>query len=207
MSINIPSDTLFEILLHTDPQTLIASCQTNKSIANICNDEHFWVNKILVDFEKIAHRWRSDKIKKIVHNGDVLISNKPTSINFKRFYFDLINDHIRPILITNRTKELELPPFLLIRDANSINSIIKTLNIQEYSENISLTLIDIDHQIRADVVVRMNSTIELNEMSDQYGNYWDMLTEIVIANQTFAQLDLGYIRRLLSGQRIRLKYV
>lgn len=205
MNINLPRDILYEILLHTEPKTLISSCATNKSIANICNDENFWTNKIQVDFELISNYWRSDTLTKLLPNGSILIQNKPRSISFKRFYFDLLNDHLRPIVVTSTLDQLDLPSFIWVRDIDSINSIIAQLNLDQ---SLILMLLNLGRMFYFDTVAHIDDNERLNSISANNSTFWNLLTEIEITDTVNIHIPRNFfhLNHLLNTARVRMTY-
>ncbi|HSW76867.1 MAG TPA: hypothetical protein VLG50_07465 [Candidatus Saccharimonadales bacterium] len=50
----LPKDAMFQVLLHSNMNTIMSLCQTDKTINTICKDQYFWQQKILIDYPNLA---------------------------------------------------------------------------------------------------------------------------------------------------------
>lgn len=62
----------FEILMRLPFNDLVNVCATNKSLMNICNDDYFWKQKILYDYDQ------------------EILEDKPLDLNHQEYYIELI---------------------------------------------------------------------------------------------------------------------
>ncbi len=76
MSICLPSDVLFELLLKITFPTLAHLCSSNKEINKICNDEYFWQLKTQQDYPN---------------------KSLPPQLTWKQYYLALVQHKIREI--------------------------------------------------------------------------------------------------------------
>jgi len=50
METTLPNDVIFTVLLESDYNTILNLCQTSIAINKICQNDHFWYQKLNKDF-------------------------------------------------------------------------------------------------------------------------------------------------------------
>ena len=75
----LPRDLLFDLLLHLKNTNLLNLCNTNKRLAQFCDEsnDYFWQQKVLLDYSDIPP--------------------KPNNISWKRYYVQLGTNHLKRI--------------------------------------------------------------------------------------------------------------
>ncbi len=181
--LSLPSDTLFEILLRVDHKTLILLCQVNKHITNICSTENFWKQKLIFDFDQIKH------LQRVGYDLDFVMKSKPSSIPFRKFYFNLITDRMHLIKIDFSAIQLA-PEILWIFASNSYNDIERMVK-KTVQDPFANSLIPILFEIKfTDGETRLKfgglyANVALKELVNTHGtSLWDRLTDIIVQTRS-----------------------
>lgn len=68
---NLPTETLTEVLISSDIDTLSSLCLTNNNLSAICNDDYIWKKKLEQEYSNISYKdiyLTLNSISKLFHN-------------------------------------------------------------------------------------------------------------------------------------------
>ena len=126
ISIGLNNDTLREILLRTDVDTLKQYCLTNKAAVQLCHDQYFWNEKLILE-----------GLPPILLNNDLKIKERPMP-NVENYYMFNTNNPWIVLYILMKTANQNAKKILLINDIESTRQYKPTTGViqTDQSDNI-----------------------------------------------------------------------
>ena len=175
--IELPSDVYTEILLKLDSKSLKHFCQTNTQTRKICNNEAFWKDKIIYDFDLILAN-QPKYIQKILTSEQVLSPLRPKNVNYDKYYFDLINGDYKFIF------------FDLGGVVKTNKMVLHSLNKDQYIDELGRNIVKVMQRHDPTII---NVYIHLQ---DEDGNLIDYYPTNKGIHQTFGMLPENVWERL-----------
>ncbi len=101
----LPADTLYNIMLNADIDTIKNYCTTSKEANKICHDKHFWINKFKIENYIVPKKYNMEEYIKI---HDLTLKAKQLLMLFQKER--IVSDWINVIIYFDKDNIIDILP-------------------------------------------------------------------------------------------------